>query len=129
MSELQTINTGGADELVILPRATYDRLIADLEDAQDIASSHAFAAREAAGEVEWVPWEVVKRLRREHPLTVWREHRGFTQRGLAAKVSMTPAQLSEIEAGKKTGSVATLRKLANALGVTVDDLLVSEAER
>lgn len=39
-------------------------------------------------------------------------------------MKMTAAQLSEIEAGKKTGSVATLQKLARALGVTIDELVV-----
>lgn len=125
MTRVQTINTGGADELVILPRATYDRLIADLEDAQDSAAARAFEAREAAGAADLLPWELAKQLRRgTHPVAVYREHRGFTQRALAAQVGMTPAQLSEIESGKKTGSVATLRKLADALGVKVDDLLV-----
>lgn len=124
MSSLQTISTGGVDELVVLPRATYDRLIADLEDAQDIAASKAFEAREAEGPIDWLPWEMAKRLRRgDHPVAVWREHRGHTQRALATQAGMTAAQLSEIEAGKKTGSVATLRKLAGVLGVTVDDLL------
>ena len=67
---------------------------------------------------------MVKRLRRgEHPVLVWREHRGLTQKALAAQVKMTAAQLSEIENGKKTGSVATLQKLARALGVTIDELV------
>lgn len=124
VTTVQTISTGGAEELVILPRATYDRLIADLEDAQDIASAKAFEAREAEGGADWLPWELAKRLRRGvHPVTIWREHRGLSQRALAAQAGMTAAQLSEIEGGKKTGSVATLRKLAGALLVTVDDLL------
>ena len=77
---------------------------------------------------EFLPWDMVKRLRRgEHPVLVWREHRGLTQKALAAQVKMTAAQLSEIENGKKTGSVATLQKLARALDVTVDELLSSLA--
>lgn len=124
MSDVQMINTGGADELVILPRAAYDRLIADLEDAQDIASARDFEAREATGTADMLPWDLAKRLRHgAHPVAIWREHRGLTQRALAAQTKMTGAQLSEIEAGKKTGSVATLKKLAMALGVTIDDLL------
>jgi transcriptional regulator with XRE-family HTH domain len=67
---------------------------------------------------------MAKRLRRgEHPIAVWRDHRGFTQKALAEQVKMTAAQLSEIENGKKTGSVATLQRLAQTLGVTVDELL------
>ena len=124
MGNPQTISTNGAGELVVMPRADYDRLIAELEDAKDIASAKEFEAREAAGETEFLPWETAKRLRRgEHPVAVWRDHRGLTQKALAEAAKMTGAQLSEIENGKKTGSVATLQKLARVLGVTVDDVL------
>ena len=124
MGTLQTINTNGTDEMVVIPRAQYERLISDLEDAQDVASAKEFEGREASGDVEFLPWDMAKRLRRgEHPVLVWREHRGLTQKALAAQVKMTAAQLSEIENGKKAGSVATLQKLARALGVTVDELL------
>lgn len=124
MSRTQTIDTGGASELVVMPRSEYDRLIAQLEDAQDLASAKEFEAREAMGNAELLPWAMAKRLRRgEHPVTVWRDHRGLTQKALAERAKMTAAQLSEIENGKKTGSVATLRKLADVLNLTIDDLL------
>ena len=42
MGTLQTINTNGTDEMVVIPRAQYERLISDLEDAQDIASAKEF---------------------------------------------------------------------------------------
>jgi DNA-binding XRE family transcriptional regulator len=125
MSGVQTVRTDGAEELVILPRAEYDRLVAAAEDALDSMAAKAFEAREAAGGADWLPWDLAKRLRRgEHPLIIFREHRRLTQRALARAAGMTPAQLSEIETGKKTGSVATLRRLADALGVTVDELLL-----
>lgn len=124
MGRTQTIKTDGASELVVMPRVEYDRLIAELEDAKDIASAKDFEAREAAGDVEFLPWEMAKRLRQgEHPVTVWRDHRGLTQKALAEQAKMTAAQLSEIEKGKKSGSVATLQKLARALSLTVDELL------
>lgn len=123
MSELQRIDTRGADELVVLSRADYDRLIERLEDAEDLAAAKAFDAALARGEEELLPWETVKRLRHEHPVAVWREHRGLTQRALAEKADMTAAQLSEIERGKKTGSVATLKRLATTLKLSLDDLV------
>ena len=124
MGSTQTITTNGASELVIMPRTEYLRLIAELEDAKDIATAKEFEAREAKGDNEFLPWEMAKRLRRgEHPIAVWRDHRGLTQKALAEQVKMTAAQLSEIENGKKTGSVATLQRLAQALDVTVDELL------
>jgi DNA-binding XRE family transcriptional regulator len=98
------------------------------EDAYDILCAlHAKIAL-SVGESEMLPGDMVKRLLidGDNPLIVWREHRGLTQKALAAKVKMTAAQLSEIEKGKKSGSIATLRKLSVALGVTVDDLLPAE---
>ncbi len=124
MGRTQTISTNGASELVVMPRSEYDRLIAELEDATDTASAKEFEAREAAGETEFLPWEMAKRLRHgDHPVSVWRDHRGLTQKALAESVKMTAAQLCEIENGKKTGSVATLQRIAHALHVTVDELL------
>ena len=59
----------------------------------------------------------------EAPLRVWREHRGLTLRALAAAAGISPAMLSETETGKKEGSVRTLRSLAHALDVDLDDLV------
>ncbi len=127
MGDLQKIETNGAAELVVLARTDYDRLIERLEDAEDIASTKSFEAAEASGRIELLPWEFAKRLRRgEQPVALWREYRGLTQRALAKAAGMTAAQLSEIESGKKTGSVLTLRKLAKVLNLTVDELLPSD---
>ncbi len=124
MREVQRIETNGATEMVVLSRVEYERLIDRLEDAEDIATAKDYEAAKSQGEFELLPWEMAKRLRRgEHPVGLWREHRGLTQKALAAQVKMTAAQLSEIENGKKTGSVATLQKLARALGVTIDELV------
>ena len=124
MGELQRIETNGAAEMVVLSRTEYDRLIERLEDAEDIVTAKTYEAAKARGETDLLPWEMAKRLRRgEHPVVVWREHRGLTQKSLAEQAKMTAAQLSEIEKGKKTGSVATLQRLARALDVTVDELL------
>ena len=124
MGKLQTITTEGAGELVVIPRAEYEAMVAELEDAQDVGAARDFEARDARGDVEFLPWDMAKRLRRgENPVALWREHRGLSQKALAAQAQMTGAQLSEIENGKKTGSVATLQKLARALGVTIDELV------
>lgn len=53
---------------------------------------------------------------------IWREHRGLTPVALAERSGVNRVQISNIEAGEKTGSVKTLKKLADALGVALDDL-------
>ena len=62
-------------------------------------------------------------LGREPPLRVWREHRGLSQSALARGSGVNRVQIVEIEAGRNTGSVRTLGKLAGTLGITVDDLI------
>ena len=52
----------------------------------------------------------------------WRQLCGLTQAVLTAASGVNRVQIANIESGAKTGSVATLRKLADALEVTLDDL-------
>lgn len=59
----------------------------------------------------------------ESPLRVWRELRGLSQVKLAAASAVNRVQIADIEAERGKGSVATMRKLADALGVRVDDLV------
>ena len=44
-------------------------------------------------------------------------------KSLAEKAGIAPAYLSQIETGKRDGTVSTIKKLAEALGVMVDDLV------
>ena len=72
---------------------------------------------------ETVPHELVKRLMAgEHPMKVYREHRGLTQAALAERTGLSAMYLSQIETGRRGGSTKTLRKIARALNVDLDDL-------
>ena len=57
-----------------------------------------------------------------HPVKAWREYRGFTQDALAEKAGISKAYLSQIETGKRIGVAKTLKALAAALGVTLNEL-------
>ena len=117
------------DDTVTLSRADYERLLEAIEDAEDIAALEAAAAREQtlgekAAHADYLSAELVSRLLAgEHPVRVWREHRGLSQKELAGKAAIARSYLAEIEGRKKPGSLEAYRKLANALGLTVDDLL------
>ena len=111
-------------ETVTLPKAEYDRLCALEEDLADIQAALAVEARIATGDEELIPANVVDRLLDgEQPLRVWREFRNLTQTDLSRSSSVNRVQIVDIEAGRNSGSVRTLRKLANALEVSVDDLI------
>ena len=52
-----------------------------------------------------------------------REERGLSQVKLAAKADLNPATVNQIERGARNASPGTLRKLAEALGVSLVDLI------
>ncbi len=53
----------------------------------------------------------------------FRKERGFTQQMLAEMSCQEPSNISHIERGATKLSLPTMVHIANALGVTVDDLL------
>jgi len=58
----------------------------------------------------------------EQPVKVWREQRGLTQEALAGKAGISKAYLCQIETRKRVGALKTLKALADALALRVDDL-------
>ena len=112
------------NETVTIPKAEYDRLCALEEELADVQAALAVEARIANGKEELIPAGVVDRLLDgDPPLRVWREFRNLTQAALARASGVNRVQIVEIEAGRGNGSVHTLRKLADALGVAVDDVI------
>jgi DNA-binding XRE family transcriptional regulator len=108
---------------VLLRRADYEALLREAEDAADAAQIREAEARIEAGEDEYVPIEVTRRLMTgEVPVRVWREYRGLSARTLAGRAGISTAYLSQIETGKKPGSFDAMAKLARALSVVMEDL-------
>lgn len=72
---------------------------------------------------ETFPGELVDRLiAGGNRLRVYREYRGLTQAALAGASGVSRDMIAMIETGRKNGSIATVRKLARALAVDVEDL-------
>lgn len=111
-------------DFVALSRDAYDRLVEAAEDAADSAAIARFEQRLAAGEEEFVPSAMVDRiLAGENLVRVWREHRGLTVSALAEMAGIAQPYLSQIETGKREGTLATMKKIAGALRVKLDDLV------
>jgi len=111
------------NEMVTIPREEYDRLQAAAEDLADLQNYDRAKAALAAGEEELVAADYVERLLGgENALRVYRDLRGLTQAALAEKSGVNRVTVAEIETGRKQGSITTLRALASALDVTLDDL-------
>jgi transcriptional regulator with XRE-family HTH domain len=128
---VQVINgADGEAAFAALPFADFERLV---EQARRGAGIDA-AAEAIMGELNrlsLIPSEVVHRIAGgEHPVRVWRLHRGLKAVELAREAGISPGYLSEIETSKKDGTFRTMALIAGTLGVKLDDLMpvVDEAE-
>ena len=111
-------------DTVTIPNAEYHSRCTVEEDVADIQAALAVQAIIDAGTEEFVPEMVAHRLiDGEPPLRVWREHRGVSQSALTRAAGSSRIQIVDIEAGRRTGSVRTLRRLADALRIGLDDIV------
>ena len=116
-----TITLGG-QEYAVVPRAEYEALRNAVdEDAMDAAIIQRVLEDP---DQELLPFELVKRIAGgEHPVRVWRDYRGTRAAELAAAAGIAASYLSDIENRKKPCSVRAMKRIADALNVTVDDLI------
>lgn len=116
--KLQTIEIDGC-AWAIVPMRNYDELREALEN---LADHEALREAQASGE-ELFPSSLAERLwSGANPVRVWREYRGLSVTDLAQRAKVSNSQLSAIERGNTTGSIQTLRRIADVLEVTLDDL-------
>jgi len=101
----QTIkDASGAIQYVVVPYADFLRLTSGVETA--------------------VPNEVVERVIMDKvtPIRAWREHLGLTQSEVAAHMKISQAALAQIEAPEARPRKSTLRRVAQALGIQLEQL-------
>lgn len=123
---VQIIKTPNGEELVVLPRAEYEALIAardhadELEDAADVAMYDAIKAGFAEGDDVALPEKVSDYLLGgDSRLRAIRRWRGLSQVELAERAGIGQSYLSEIESRRKVGADDTIRAIAGALEVPV----------
>ena len=118
-------------DTVTVSRGDWTQLLSELEDALDRAAVVERRREEAAKGVQaarrnyLTAREARRLLDGESPVKVWREKRGRSQRELAAAAGVGAGYLAEIETGRKPGSVLALARLARALQVQMEDLIMS----
>lgn len=101
----QTIkDANGAIQYVVVPYADFLRL----ESKQEA----------------WVPNEVVERviLGKLTPIRAWREHLNLTQTEVAARLEISQAAFAQLEAPAARPRKSTLRRVAEALGLQLEQL-------
>ena len=111
-------------EVAILPRKEYEALVARAAEAhEDIGTARlvARARKEVAAGAPLLPKDLVDRLASgENPVRVVREWRDVTQMYLSSKTSLSQGYISDIENGRRTGTPAALRLIADVLKVPLD---------
>jgi hypothetical protein len=114
-------------EVAILPREEYEALVAKAAEADEDAGTARLVARarqEVAAGAPLLPKEVVDRLANgENPVRVLRQWRDVTQMYLSFKTDISQSHISDIENGRRTGTPATLRRIADVLKVPLDLLV------
>jgi ribosome-binding protein aMBF1 (putative translation factor) len=109
------------DDIVILSRKEYDRLLAAAdEDVIDAVMAKKAIAR---NEETLSEADVDELLAARTPLAFWRRKRGLTQTDLAKAAGIAQGFLSEIESGLKTGDVTVLQRIAIALEISLLELV------
>lgn len=85
---------------------------------------HDYRDMVSGGRNKGLPDDILDALtaREESPVKIMRKHRGLTQKELADKAGISRPYLTEIETGKKDGSIRAMKSLAEVLGVTVGTL-------
>ncbi len=118
MIEIQFIERDGKREYAVVPIEVFERLMSAAEDLDDIA---LYETAKTADDGARIPAEVLyATLDGAHPIKAWRNYRSLTLQALADRAGISKAFLSQIENGKRTGTIAVLSALARALDVPVD---------
>ena len=119
---VQIIEKDGCPQYVVLPIENYREIISLLDDTEDCSAIDRALIEDKAGET--VPSEAVNAiLNGVPPLRAWRKCRGFTLDSLAERVGVSKGYLSQIEDGRKPGTLGILRRISIVLSVTIDDLV------
>lgn len=124
MTTIQIICSPSGEELVVMPRAEYEALLAaaagEDEDDESVAIYDARKAALASGSDTVLPEAISLLLLRGNSrlkaVRLWRE---MSQTDLAEKAGIGQGYLSDLESTRRAGSDDVLRQLAQSLDVPI----------
>jgi len=125
MTPFPTFTTPGGEELVVLPRAEFERLAALAaeaeEDADDVRTYLAAKADFARSGAEPYPADLTALLL-EHKsrLGAIRRWRGLSPGALAEKAGVPQGDIADYETGRRQADTETSSRLTKALEVDAD---------
>jgi DNA-binding XRE family transcriptional regulator len=108
-TETQIIEYGGKPAFAVIPWEEYQRLINNQMDPDeaDVEFPHDVVAANVMGD------SLIK---------AWREYLGLTQEELATKAGIQQPALARMEKPDARPRTGTLKKLAEAMGISVEQL-------
>src|ERR1700724_4040457 len=109
-------------EVAILPRKEFEALAAK-RGRRDVGTARlvARARREIAAGMPLVPKDVVDTIcAGENALRVVRKWRGKTQLYISQKANIGQGYISDLESGRRRGTTAALKRIADALKAPLD---------
>ena len=105
----QIITKDGKPAFAVVPWDEYKKLLSNQIETDDTDV--------------WFPNEVVKaNVRGDCLIKAWREYLGLTQLVLAKKARISQPSLARIEHSESSPRKSTLKKLADAMGITIEQL-------
>lgn len=120
--------TPSGEEMVIMPKAEFDRLVLAANENESLRLAEEVLARIESNAEETFPSELVDRLlAQDQPVRALREYRGLTTSALARMSGISRVYLSQIETGERVGTVETLIRIAKALGVDLEMISFSNS--
>ena len=118
----QIIETDGTPQFAVLPIERYREIVSLLKDIEDYSAIDRVLVDDKEGKT--VPSQTVNAiLSGVSPLRAWREYRGLTLKSLAKRLGVSKGYLSQIENGRKPGTLDLFRRISVILNVTIDDLI------
>lgn len=125
---VQIIEKDGVPEWAVIPYKEYTELRHAVEVLEDIRAYDSAKQSIADGE-ELIPASVTFAiLDGKNPIQVWRKHRGLTLQQLADKARISRPYLSQLESGKRSGSADVLRRIADSLDISLEDVIGYDVE-
>jgi len=120
IADIQVIKKNNLPEFVVIPYKIYKKIAEQIEDLKDIEDYKKIKVNDK----EEIPAEFVFRIcEGENPIRVYREYKRMTQEQLAKKINKTKQYISNLEKGKIKGSINSLKEIAEALKVSIGDLV------
>jgi len=117
---VQVIENKGKPEWAVLPYSSYLELIEQAEMFQDLRDYDAAKTALERGEEELIPSEIAYALLDgANPIKVWREYRQISQQELAKTTGISVPYLSQLESGKRKGSIEVFSAIAKALRISI----------